>query len=201
MSTKSILGCLFLTLLFSLCQSGLVRKILRHKRATLTAPGRDNITLPSADQPVVFNHVYNINVPASSLCSVDLDAPGSTSLEPQDAVPPSGLHTTEHTMDGQNQIVFTHRINIPQQACACTEGFPDLKDLLSRLEMLEGELSTLRDQCTTGDSGFCSAQPVTGTVLYTCQPNHLQLLIGSFNPLLSPGRYCKLSYALTQLTW
>uniref|UniRef100_A0A8C7MBM4 Tenascin Ca n=1 Tax=Oncorhynchus kisutch TaxID=8019 RepID=A0A8C7MBM4_ONCKI len=163
MSTKSILGCLFLTLLFSLCQSGLVRKILRHKRATLTATGGDNITLPSADQPVVFNHVYNINVPASSLCSVDLDAPGSTSLEPQDAVPPSGLHTTEHTMDGQNQIVFTHRINIPQQACACTEGFPDLKDLLSRLEILEGELSTLRDQCTTGDSGFCSAQPVTGT--------------------------------------
>ncbi|XP_038827313.1 tenascin-like [Salvelinus namaycush] len=164
MSTKSILGCLFLTLLFSLCQSGLVRKILRHKRATLTAPGGDNITLPSADQPVIFNHVYNINVPASSLCSVDLDAPGSTSLEPQDAVPPSGLHTTEHTMDGQNQIVFTHRINIPQQACACTEGFPDLKDLLSRLEMLEGELSTLRDQCTTGESGFCSAQPVTGEV-------------------------------------
>nr|XP_046226346.1 tenascin isoform X3 [Oncorhynchus gorbuscha] len=164
MSTKSILGCLFLTLLFSLCQSGLVRKILRHKRATLTATGGDNITLPSADQPVVFNHVYNINVPASSLCSVDLDAPGSTSLEPQDAVPPSGLHTTEHTMDGQNQIVFTHHINIPQQACACTEGFPDLKDLLSRLEILEGELSTLRDQCTTGDSGFCSAQPVTGEV-------------------------------------
>nr|XP_029506356.1 tenascin-like isoform X6 [Oncorhynchus nerka] len=164
MSTKSILGCLFLTLLFSLSQSGLVRKILRHKRATLTATGGDNITLPSADQPVVFNHVYNINVPASSLCSVDLDAPGTTSLEPQDAVPPSGLHTTEHTMDGQNQIVFTHRINIPQQACACTEGFPDLKDLLSRLEILEGELSTLRDQCTTGDSGFCSAQPVTGEV-------------------------------------
>ncbi|XP_035631691.1 tenascin isoform X5 [Oncorhynchus keta] len=164
MSTKSILGCLFLTLLFSLCQSGLVRKILRHKRATLTATGGDNITLPSADQPVVFNHVYNINVPASSLCSVDLDAPGSTSLEPQDAVPPSGLHTTEHTMDGQNQIVFTHHINIPQQACACTERFPDLKDLLSRLEILEGELSTLRDQCTTGDSGFCSAQPVTGEV-------------------------------------
>uniref|UniRef100_A0A4W5LC27 Tenascin Ca n=1 Tax=Hucho hucho TaxID=62062 RepID=A0A4W5LC27_9TELE len=147
-----------------LCQSGLVTKILRHKRATLKAPGGDNITLPSADQPVVFNHVYNINVPASSLCSVDLDAPGSTSLEPQDTVLPSGLHTTEHTMDGQNQIIFTHRINIPQQACACTEGLPDLKELLSRLEMLEGELSTLRDQCTTGDAGFCSAQPVTGEV-------------------------------------
>lgn len=26
------------------------------------------------EQPVVFNHVYNINVPLESLCSVDLDA-------------------------------------------------------------------------------------------------------------------------------
>lgn len=26
------------------------------------------------EQPLVFNHVYNINVPLESLCSVDLDA-------------------------------------------------------------------------------------------------------------------------------
>ncbi|KAK6305164.1 hypothetical protein J4Q44_G00239440 [Coregonus suidteri] len=164
MGTKSFLGCVFLTLLLNLCQAGLVRKILRHKRTTLTTPGGDNVTLTSADQPVVFNHVYNINVPTGSLCSVDLDAPGNTSLEPQDAAQPSGLRTTEHTLDGQNQIVFTHRINIPQQECACTDGLPDLKDLLGRLEMLEGEVSTLRDQCTTGDAGCCSAQPVTGEV-------------------------------------
>uniref|UniRef100_A0A673YC55 Tenascin C n=1 Tax=Salmo trutta TaxID=8032 RepID=A0A673YC55_SALTR len=164
MGTKSFLGCVFLTLLLNLCQAGLVRKLLRHKRATLTTPGGNNVTLTSADQPVVFNHVYNINVPSGSLCSVDLDALGSTSLEPQDAAPPSGLRTTEHTLDGQNQIVFTHRINIPQQECACTDGLPDLKDLLSRLEMLEGEVSTLRDQCASGDAGCCSVQPVTGTV-------------------------------------
>uniref|UniRef100_A0A673YBM9 Tenascin C n=1 Tax=Salmo trutta TaxID=8032 RepID=A0A673YBM9_SALTR len=164
MGTKSFLGCVFLTLLLNLCQAGLVRKLLRHKRATLTTPGGNNVTLTSADQPVVFNHVYNINVPSGSLCSVDLDALGSTSLEPQDAAPPSGLRTTEHTLDGQNQIVFTHRINIPQQECACTDGLPDLKDLLSRLEMLEGEVSTLRDQCASGDAGCCSVQPVTGEV-------------------------------------
>uniref|UniRef100_A0A4W5KXC9 Tenascin C n=1 Tax=Hucho hucho TaxID=62062 RepID=A0A4W5KXC9_9TELE len=163
MGTKSFLGCVFLTLLLSLCQGGLVRKLLRHKRATLTTPGGNNVSLTSADQPVVFNHVYNINVPSGSPCSVDLDALGSTSLEPQDAASSSGLRTTEHTLDGQNQIVFTHRINIPQQECACTDGLPDLKDLLSRLEMLEGEVSTLRDQCTTGDAGCCSIQPVTGT--------------------------------------
>ncbi|XP_013983686.2 tenascin-like isoform X2 [Salmo salar] len=164
MGTKSFLGCVFLTLLLNLCQAGLVRKLLRHKRATLTTPGGNNVTLTSADQPVVFNHVYNINVPSGSLCSVDLDALGSTSLKPQDAAPPSGLRTTEHTLDGQNQIVFTHRINIPQQECACTDGLPDLKDLLSRLEMLEGEVSTLRDQCASGDAGCCSVQPVTGEV-------------------------------------
>uniref|UniRef100_A0A8C7LD49 Tenascin C n=1 Tax=Oncorhynchus kisutch TaxID=8019 RepID=A0A8C7LD49_ONCKI len=164
MGTKSILGCVFLTLLLNLCQAGLVRKLLRDKRATLTTPTRNNVTLTSAEQPVVFNHVYNINVPSGSLCSVDLDALGSTSLEPQDAAPPSSLRTTEHTLDGQNQIVFTHRINIPQQECACTDGLPDLKDLLSRLEMLEGEVSTLRDQCASGDAGCCSVQPVTGEV-------------------------------------
>ncbi|XP_064828505.1 tenascin-like isoform X1 [Oncorhynchus masou masou] len=164
MGTKSILGCVFLTLLLNLCQAGLVRKLLRDKRATLTTPGGNNVTLTSAEQPVVFNHVYNINVPSGSLCSVDLDALGSTSLEPQDAAPPSSLRTTEHTLDGQNQIVFTHRINIPQQECACTDGLPDLKDLLSRLEMLEGEVSTLRDQCASGDAGCCSIQPVTGEV-------------------------------------
>uniref|UniRef100_A0A8C8DGP8 Zmp:0000000846 n=1 Tax=Oncorhynchus tshawytscha TaxID=74940 RepID=A0A8C8DGP8_ONCTS len=164
MGTKSILGCVFLTLLLNLCQAGLVRKLLRDKRATLTTPGGNNVTLTSAEQPVVFNHVYNINVPSGSLCSVDLDALGSTSLEPQDAGPPSSLRTTEHTLDGQNQIVFTHRINIPQQECACTDGLPDLKDLLSRLEMLEGEVSTLRDQCASGDAGGCSVQPVTGEV-------------------------------------
>ncbi|XP_029545076.2 tenascin-like isoform X1 [Oncorhynchus nerka] len=164
MGTKSILGCVFLTLLLNLCQAGLVRKLLRDKRATLTTPGGNNVTLTSAEQPVVFNHVYNINIPSGSLCSVDLDALGSTSLEPQDAAPPSSLRTTEHTLDGQNQIVFTHRINIPQQECACTDGLPDLKDLLSRLEMLEGEVSTLRDQCASGDAGCCSVQPVTGEV-------------------------------------
>uniref|UniRef100_A0A6Q2Y665 Zmp:0000000846 n=1 Tax=Esox lucius TaxID=8010 RepID=A0A6Q2Y665_ESOLU len=159
--TEVFAGILFLTLLFNLCQAGLVRKIIRHKRATLAVTNGDNVTLPSIDQPVVFNHVYNINVPAS-LCSVDLDAPGTTSLESKDASLPPGLSTTEHTFDGQNQIVFTHRINIPQQACACTDGYPDIKDLLSRLEMLEGEVSTLRDQCTTGDAGCCNVQPVTG---------------------------------------
>lgn len=160
MGTRGLLGCLLLTALLSLSNAGLMRQVLRHRRHTVASPEGHNITLHRADQPVVFNHVYNINVPASSLCSVDLDAPKSTQLYPKDAPVASGHQTTEHTVDRDNQIVFTHRINIPRQACACAEDLPGLKDLISRLELLEGEVSALRDQCSI-DGGCCSAQ-VTG---------------------------------------
>ncbi|TKS84912.1 Tenascin [Collichthys lucidus] len=150
MGTRGLLGCcLLLTALLSLSNAGLVKKILRHRRQIPSTPEEHNITLPSAGQPVVFNHVYNINVPASGLCSVNLDAAESTELQPQDAAAVSAGHrASEHTVDGENQIVFTHRINIPRQACGCTEDLPGLKDLMSRLEMLEGEVSALRNQCS-----------------------------------------------------
>ncbi|XP_031716022.1 tenascin-like [Anarrhichthys ocellatus] len=162
MGTRGVLSCLLLTALLSLSNAGLVKQILRHRRQTLEPSQEHNITLPSADHPVVFNHVYNINVPASSLCSVDLDAPESTQLRPKDAAVSSGEHIAEHTVDGENQIVFTHRINVPRQACGCAEDLPGLKVLMSRLEMLEGEVSALRDQCT-GDGPCCGAQ-ATGEV-------------------------------------
>uniref|UniRef100_A0A8C1CY05 Tenascin Ca n=1 Tax=Cyprinus carpio carpio TaxID=630221 RepID=A0A8C1CY05_CYPCA len=151
--------CLVLATLMTLNHAGLVKKMIRHRREALTIPGIHNVTLPTSSQPVVFNHVYNIKVPGSSLCSVDLDSPASSDLEQKDA--PSGSEVTDHTLDSSNQIVFTHRINIPKQACGCTEGLPDLKELLNRLEMLEGELSTLREQCAT-ETTCCSAQ-ATGT--------------------------------------
>ncbi|KAL7377030.1 hypothetical protein ABVT39_020169 [Epinephelus coioides] len=163
MGRRGVLSCcLLLTALLSLSNAGFVKEILRHRRQTLESPKENNITFPSTDRPVVFNHVYNINVPASSLCSVDLDAPESTQLHPKDTAVSSGHHTTEHTLDGENQILFTHRINIPRQACGCSDNLPGLKDLMSRLEMLEGEVSALRDQCN-GDGPCCSAQ-VTGAV-------------------------------------
>ncbi|XP_031432979.1 tenascin isoform X2 [Clupea harengus] len=159
-TSRLLLGGFVIAVLLSLSDAGLVKKILRHRRETLTGPGGDNVTLPSPHQPVVFNHVYNINVPASSMCSVDLDSPGGKELEQKDA--PAGTRITEHTLDGENQIVFTHRINIPKQACVCNDGLPELKNLLSRLEMLEGEVSTLREQCTS-EAGCCGAQ-ATGNV-------------------------------------
>uniref|UniRef100_A0A672KIW6 Tenascin-like n=1 Tax=Sinocyclocheilus grahami TaxID=75366 RepID=A0A672KIW6_SINGR len=171
-------SCLVLATLVTLNHAGLVKKMIRHRREALTIPGIHNVTLPSSSQPVFFNHVYNIKVPGSSLCSVDLDSPVGSDLEQKDA--PSGSEVTDHTLDGGNQVVFTHRINIPKQACGCTDGLLDLKELLNRLEMLEGEVSTLREQCATettccstvGTKPYCSGRGnySTETCGCICEP-------------------------------
>ncbi|XP_015683404.1 tenascin [Protobothrops mucrosquamatus] len=135
---------------------GLINRIIRQKRETGI-----NVTLPDDNHPVVFNHVYNINVPVGSLCSVDLDAPSGDSELKLPSEP--GKHYQEHTLNEENQIVFTHRINIPRRACGCAAA-PDIKDLLSRLEELEELVSSLQEQCG-GGSGCCSsAQTAKGTI-------------------------------------
>ncbi|KAM8887366.1 tenascin isoform 2-T4 [Spinachia spinachia] len=165
MGVKGLLfGSLTVALLLELSTAGLVKKVIRHRREAL-APTKtqENLTLPHPDQPVVFNHVYNINVPTTSLCSVDLDSPTDGDLKHKRA--PLEMQNTEHmehTLDGDNQIVFTHRINIPKQACGCDNQLPDIKDILNRLEMLESELSSLRDQCSSGT--VCCGAQVTGEV-------------------------------------
>ncbi|XP_018088383.1 tenascin isoform X3 [Xenopus laevis] len=136
---------------------GLVRKIIRQKRESGL-----NVTLPEDNQPVVFNHVYNINVPMGSLCSVDLDP---TSTKDNELTPQVGKNYEEQTLNGENQIVFTHRINIPRRACGCASS-PDIKDLMTRLEELEGLVSSLREQCTTGAGCCSSAQGVIETKPY-----------------------------------
>lgn len=163
MAMRSLSGCLLLTLFLGLSDAGLVKKILRHRRQTLQSSREHNVSFPSANQPIVFNHVYNINVSSSSLCTVDLDPPESTQPYPKDAAASPGHPITEQTVDRENQIVFTHRINIPRQACGCVEDLPALKDLMSRLEMLEGQVSALKEQCS-GDSSCCTAQVKGKTV-------------------------------------
>ncbi|KAF6127819.1 tenascin C [Phyllostomus discolor] len=131
---------------------GVLKKVIRHKRQSGV-----NITLPEENQPVVFNHIYNIKLPVGAQCSVDLE---SASGE-KELVPPSESRESfqEHTLDRENQIVFTHRINIPRRACGCAAA-PDVKELLSRLEELENLVSSLREQCTMGAG--CCLQPAEG---------------------------------------
>uniref|UniRef100_A0A8C7AVS0 Tenascin n=1 Tax=Neovison vison TaxID=452646 RepID=A0A8C7AVS0_NEOVI len=134
-------------------EGGVLKKVIRHKRQSGV-----NVTLPEEQQPVVFNHVYNIKLPVGSQCSVDLEsASGEKDLAPPSEPTETGL--TEHTVDGENQIVFTHRINIPRRACGCAAA-PDVKDLLNRLEELETLVSSLREQCTMGAG--CCLQPAEG---------------------------------------
>ncbi|XP_045738964.1 tenascin isoform X9 [Mirounga angustirostris] len=149
--TRLLAGILLASLTLT-TEGGVLKKVIRHKRQSGV-----NVTLPEDQQPVVFNHVYNIKLPIGSQCSVDLE---SASGE-KDLVPPSEPSESfqERTGDGENQIIFTHRINIPRRACGCAAA-PDVKELLSRLEDLENLVSSLREQCTTGAG--CCLQPAEG---------------------------------------
>ncbi|KAK3545902.1 hypothetical protein QTP70_016587 [Hemibagrus guttatus] len=109
----------------------------RIKRQATDANGNTN----NQSQPMIFNHVYNINVPLESLCSVDLDSKGSTGSDK------SGEEYEEESMDSDSQVTFTHRINIPKAACSCPASAM-LQQLASRIEMLEREVSLLRTQCS-----------------------------------------------------
>lgn len=151
-AVTQLLAGICLALLAIPAEGGVLKKFVRHKRQSGV-----NVTLSEENQPVVFNHIYNIKLPVGSQCSVDLE---SASGE-KDLAPPSQPSESfqEHTMDGGNQIVFTHRINIPRQACGCAPA-PDIKELLSRLEELENLVSSLREQCTTGAG--CCLQPAEG---------------------------------------
>ncbi|KAM7400663.1 hypothetical protein PAMA_005044 [Pampus argenteus] len=150
-------------------------KLVRTTRVRRQTPGGDQPLSASTgnqtlwDQPVVFNHVYNINVPLESLCSVDLDAsappaPGDdsraelgsrSSVEgPMDPTGPTEY--TEQTLDADSQVTFTHRINIPKAACGCPAAIT-IQQLATRVEMLEREVSLLRAQCGSGCCGESSA--------------------------------------------
>ncbi|KAM8838663.1 tenascin-R isoform 7-T11 [Synchiropus picturatus] len=152
-------------------------KLVRTTRVRRQTPGRDQLSSVQSgnqtlqEQPLVFNHVYNINVPLESLCSVDLDSsapPGSGESEgpraelgskpsvegPVDADEPTEY--TEQTLDTDSQVTFTHRINIPKAACGCP-ATNALQQLATRVEMLEREVSMLRAQCGSGCCGENSA--------------------------------------------
>uniref|UniRef100_A0A8C4E554 Tenascin R (restrictin, janusin) n=1 Tax=Dicentrarchus labrax TaxID=13489 RepID=A0A8C4E554_DICLA len=132
-------------------------KLVRTTRVRRQTPGGDQPPSASSanqtlrEQPVVFNHVYNINVPLESLCSVDLDA--SAPPNPGDG---ECFEYTEQTLDADSQVTFTHRINIPKAACGCP-GITTIQQLATRVEMLEREVSLLRAQCGSGCCGESSA--------------------------------------------
>ncbi|XP_067323757.1 tenascin-R isoform X2 [Anolis sagrei] len=119
-----------------------------------------NYTTPIKEQPMVFSHIYNINVPLDSLCSTSLEASSGTEVSSEDD---RMTEYTEQTSDSESQVTFTHRINLPKQTCKCVASSRDMQELLSRIEMLEREVSMLRDQC---NSNCCQDNAATGQLDY-----------------------------------
>ncbi|XP_067894106.1 tenascin-R [Heterodontus francisci] len=142
--------CLSTLLDPAVCQ--LLDSAYRRKYNEASARGHHiNHTVPVKQQSIVFNHVYNINVPLDSLCSVRMESSSEQTESSQ------GVYTTQNTQENlDSQVAFTHNINIPKQACDCPNT-PMLQNIINRLKLLERELSILRQQCTTGCSGERSA--------------------------------------------
>ncbi|XP_038614327.1 tenascin-R isoform X1 [Tachyglossus aculeatus] len=113
-----------------------------------------------AERPMVFNHVYNINVPLDSLCSSGLEASAEREVSAEEE---RRTEFTDQTTDSGSQVTFTHRINLPKQACECSNSVRVMQELLSRIEMLEREVSILRDQC---NSNCCPDNAATGQLDY-----------------------------------
>uniref|UniRef100_G1RZM9 Tenascin-R n=1 Tax=Nomascus leucogenys TaxID=61853 RepID=G1RZM9_NOMLE len=122
--------------------------------------GIANYNTSSKEQPVVFNHVYNINVPLDSLCSLGLEASAEQEVSAEDD---TLAEYTGQTSDRESQVTFTHRINLPKKACPCASSAQVLQELLSRIEMLEREVSVLRDQC---NANCCQESAATGQLDY-----------------------------------
>uniref|UniRef100_A0A8U8AWY6 Janusin n=1 Tax=Geospiza parvula TaxID=87175 RepID=A0A8U8AWY6_GEOPR len=126
------------------------------------AAGLTNCSPPTKEQPMVFHHIYNINIPLDSCCSSMFKSSGEEVSSEDDRL----AEYTEQTSDSESQVTFTHRINMPKQACKCSTSLPSLQELLSRIEMLEREVSILRDQCT---SNCCQENAATGQLDYIPQ--------------------------------
>ena len=137
--------------------------LVRTTRVKRQAPDADAASAGNQSQPMVFNHVYNINVPLESLCSVDLEATAPSQGAKEATGGSSTAATTpaeytEETVDLDSQVMFTHRINIPKQACGCSSpSSATIQQLASRIEMLEREVSLLRAQCSSSCCGESSA--------------------------------------------
>lgn len=118
--------------------------------------GVANYNTSDKEPPVVFSHVYNINVPLDSLCSSGLEASAEQEVSAGDEATAEYLGQTP---DQEAQVTFTHRINLPKKACPCAGSAQVLQELLSRVEMLEREVSVLRDHC---HGNCCQESAATG---------------------------------------
>uniref|UniRef100_A0A3P9KW51 Tenascin N n=1 Tax=Oryzias latipes TaxID=8090 RepID=A0A3P9KW51_ORYLA len=99
----------------------------------------DNQPSPSTtEQGLTFSHVYKIDIPGSSVDTLEC-------LQPKDE---AGLQT-DVTKNGENEILFKHNIRLQTPKCDCEES-ESFKSLLYRVNGLEEEVQYLKLQCVQG---------------------------------------------------
>ncbi|XP_072115469.1 tenascin-X-like isoform X4 [Mobula birostris] len=123
---------------------GLFRTTIRQRRDVL------------ANATTTFDHVYTIQLPGCRSCAVDVSRPRARVFEARDEAP--GDKQFEHVLDHSKPVVFTHRINIPPQACGCG----DVSALQRRLQALEKEVANLRKQCSNSQCCGSGSAPDCG---------------------------------------
>uniref|UniRef100_A0A8C8FID0 Tenascin N n=1 Tax=Oncorhynchus tshawytscha TaxID=74940 RepID=A0A8C8FID0_ONCTS len=101
-----------------------------------------------AEKEVTFSHVYKIDLAKSPECKLALQ----TLPSQQDQF--SGLQELEGgaTLEGENNIVFRHQINLKTPKCDCDES-ESFTSLLYRVNGLEEEVEHLKSQCSQGCCG------------------------------------------------
>ncbi|XP_070792611.1 tenascin-X [Pituophis catenifer annectens] len=104
----------------------------------------------------IFSHVYTIKVAGEDTPNEGASPPPQEALGPPGSSRGGGQY--EHTLEGSDQehVVFTHRINLPQQSCGCPPGTEDTQELWRRLQALENEVRVLQETCQAG-GGCCPA--------------------------------------------
>ncbi|XP_053325128.1 tenascin-R-like [Spea bombifrons] len=133
----------------SQCQADVTTAQTRHIPVEIGGNLTDHV-FGSKRQPLVFNHVYNFNVPMGFPCTVESEAPEEGSWVSQQ---------TENAADAGSEITFTHSIRVPQRLCQCYTAPHAVQHLLSRIEALEREVLLLRERCN--DRG-CQDAEATG---------------------------------------
>lgn len=134
---------IFLGFMFKLieCQLEVITERVQ-RQVVVEEGGGVNYNISGKEQFVVFNYVYNINVFLDSFCFSRLEV----SVEQEVSVEDEALvEYTGYILDYESQVIFIYRINFFKKVCSCVSFVQVLQELLSRIEMLEREVSLLRD--------------------------------------------------------
>ncbi|KAL0966053.1 hypothetical protein UPYG_G00290210 [Umbra pygmaea] len=101
-----------------------------------------------AGKGVTFSHVYKIDLAKSPDCKLAVQS------VPSQQEQTSGLQELPGAtaVEGDNDIVFRHQINLKAPKCDCEES-ESFKSLVYRLNGLEEEVEHLKSQCSQGCCG------------------------------------------------